>query len=128
MTARIRVVALGALVAVVLALAMLASAPQAQAIEQVQGSINGIRKEHMLRPICMPKHNVALLRVVNPYHHRSTMEIYDVDGSQKKFQLRAYSYRYVRVRMHFSPRAADALLEINGRPIDTDNVPKKQCH
>jgi hypothetical protein len=128
MTSSVRVVALGAVVAIVMALCSLSVSPQAGASTYNNGSINGIAKEKLLHGICTRGKDRELFRVINPYHHRSKMEI-AVQGGEKRFHMRQRSIRRVSTRMVFFPGASgpDAQLYINNRLVDADNVPKKRC-
>jgi hypothetical protein len=124
MTASIRIVALGTLVAIALALLSLTASPQAGASTR---SINGIAKDKLLQPICTRANSREVFRVINPYYHRSKMQIL-AQGADRQFHMRQRSTRRVRVQMVIFPGAnRDAYLYINGRQVDADNVPKKRC-
>jgi hypothetical protein len=125
MTASIRIVALGTLVAIALALLSLMASPQAGA--STQGSINGIAKDKLLQPICTRANSREVFRVINPYYHRSKMQIL-AQGADRRFHMRRRSTRRVRVQMAIFPGPdPDAFLYINGHRVDADNVPKKRC-
>jgi hypothetical protein len=124
MTASIRIVALGTLVAIALALLSLTASPQAGASTR---SINGIAKEKLLQPICTRANSREVFRVINPYYHRSKMKIL-AQGADRRFHMRQRSTRRIRVQMViFSGPDPDAFLYINGHRVDADNVHKRRC-
>jgi hypothetical protein len=125
MTANIRIVALGTLVGIALALLSLTAAPQAGA--STRGSINGIAKEKLLQPICTRPRSVEVFRVINPYYRQSKMKIL-AQGADKRFLMGGRDTRRVRTQMViFSGPDPDAFLYINGHRVDADNVHKERC-
>ena len=125
MTASMRIVTMGTLVAIALALLSLPAAPQAGA--STRGSINGIAKEKLLQPICTRARSVEVFRVINPYYHRSKMRIL-AQGADKRFFMRQRDTRRIRTQMViFSGPDPDVFLYINGHRVDADNVRKERC-
>jgi hypothetical protein len=121
MGASVRVVVLGSLVAVALALCFLAVAPQASAA-------NEGRRDKLLRPLCTAgqKGNYKeTFYVRNPRRHGVSAQLVTSEAF-RVFQMPPRSDRYVTVRIRLL-RGPDATLYFNRNFVDADNVRVERC-